>query len=240
VFHLSVDPAGTNKQTSDPAGLIYAGQGYVSQEYDENGVRIHRREPQLRILDALEVPSNQVEIVQYMKKYATERPVDQFHVECRSGYTATADMIEAWFGVEVQRHDPGPIKKGVRLQSAAGLIDEGIYDAGGPHAVVLFPGMKLADGTIGPDPQWEWLYDQFLKFGFIKHDHCVDAGTQLINRLAPDLRAGTEGLITRHIIKTSKLNADAELDAEIKRIVAGPVTEIPDEAAADFDVLCLN
>lgn len=190
-FHVSVDPTATNRETSDKAGFVYVAVGEVSIE----GVWNRR----MRFIDAQQSHVNQPELADKVAAYAMMRPVFLVHVETRSGFHATADLLEEKWQLTVHRHDPTNLKKVVRLKSVAGAIDDGMT---GCRAVVEFPGTTRADGTVGPDrDKWGWFYDQFLNFGFAE-DHCVDAGVQVIKYLImngelPIGAAGTSEIVKR-------------------------------------------
>lgn len=242
-MHLSIDPAATNRSTSDPAGVVYAGLGWVETTDVENDRETTRRHTQLRILDAVEVPSTQAEIAEYALAHSKQYPVDWIHVETRSGYAGTAEMLSKYLGIEnVQTHDPGPKNKGVRLQQVAGLIDEAVFDAGGPHASVLFPGRKDENGDVVGDPNFYWLYAEFLEFGQV-NDHCVDAVTQLVHHHAPDLDIDSRGSVSR---QANQIDKDAGKDpralAAVREIIDAPARTAARERSdvADYLMVCSN
>lgn len=200
-FHYSVDPAATSKPNADFAGCIYGAVGDVTSIHGST-IQTYRT---LRILDADQFHANQLELAQKCKEFAETRSVDYLHAETRSGFQAIGQMLQLMVGAEnVICHDPGNQNKRLRLKNAAPWIDEAACRASGCMASVEFPGMRMKDGTIGPDPKWDWLYDQILKFGAVSDDHVCDALSQLVNHLA---RTGElpkmEGIIT------SQLQAEA-------------------------------
>ena len=77
---------------------------------------------------------------------------------------------------------------GILLRDPA-FIEIGSIDIEGARAVLEFPGVWNEEGKLVCHPDYRWLVDQFLKFGTIKADHCVDAITQLLPSL--DLRPGS-------------------------------------------------
>lgn len=185
VFHVTVDPTATNKETADKAGLVYVAVGEVPVTIIDNGVESVGYLNKVRVIDYKEIHVNQVELADTVARYSMARPVYQVHVETRGGYQATADILQNKWGIEAVRHDPGPRNKEQRLKQCAGVIDNSL--AGLP-ALVEFPGIMMTDGRIGPSEQHKSFYNQFLDFGYATDDHCVDAMTQLVNYL---LRSGT-------------------------------------------------
>lgn len=192
-LHLSLDPSATNREKSDKAGLVYAGLAEVKGA-DADGAEVWRNH--LRVIDAQELSANQVELVENIVDYARHRPVYTVHVETRSAFHATADMLEAQFGIVAERHDPTNKSKEIRLKGVAALFDDSSKDF---RAVVEFPGKVDDDGKVGPDAEkWGWLYDQFLNFGVTASDHVVDAAVQLATFFQRDgsLRVGSTQRVT--------------------------------------------
>lgn len=184
VFHISVDPTATNKESSDKAGLVYAAVGEIPVVRVQDGREIVGYQMRLRILSVNEIHANQVELADRVAQFAATRPVGEVHVETRSGFHATADIIENKFGIHCTRHDPANKDKEQRLKQCAGVIDAGLE---GMDPLVEFPGELKTDGSIGQSDQWKGLYSQILNFGYSDEDHLVDALTQLVNHL---LRVG--------------------------------------------------
>jgi len=229
LFHVSVDPTATNRETSDKAGLVYAAMGEISRMADNGSERTY--ESRVRILDAQQNHVNQVELADHVARYALQHPVWKVHVETRSGYHATADILENTWGLTVERHDPTNIKKMVRLKQCAGLIDDSMP---GMRAVVEFPGRRDEHGKIGPDPaRWGWLYDQFLRFGFAD-DHVVDALSQLLNHFIRegDLVAGVgeaSESVRRAITQTGDPRVIAMLNSAKKQSAVGGSPGVEEE-----------
>lgn len=217
-FHYSVDPAATSKPNADYAGCVYAANGDVVSV--SGGTRSSYRT--LRILDADQFHANQLELAQKCKEFSESRSVDYLHAETRSGFQAIGQMLQLMVGADnVICHDPGNQNKGLRLKNAAPWIDEAACRASGCIASVEFPGVRAADGTLGPDQKWEWLYDQVLKFGVVTDDHCVDAVTQLVNYLA---RTGDlpkmEGIITSQLQAESMQVGDPRAKSWLDKVLA--------------------
>lgn len=220
-FYVSVDPAGTNQETSktgkpDKVGILYPGVGEVSRREGDTLVYNQR----VRILDAIQVYANQVELADKVASFALQRPVYQILVETRGGYHATADILENHWGLTTRRLDPGIRKKEVRLKQVAGLIDNSLK---GMPAVVEFPGVRKPDGTVGPDKdRWGWLYKQFLDFGVESDDHIVDAASQFLIEMirAGDIQPGV-GEASVQIRETMKETGDPRILAMLKEYEKG-------------------
>lgn len=182
--YVTVDPTATNKEKADKAGLVYVAVGEVQTDYAKDGTVTTGFMTKARIVDYKEIHVNQVELADTVAQYSMARPVHQVHVETRSGYHATADILQNKYNIEAVRHDPGPKNKEQRLKACAGIIDNSLQ---GLQALVEFPGVPHTDGKLGPDEKHKPFYNQFLDFGYAPDDHCVDAVTQLLNYL---LRSG--------------------------------------------------
>lgn len=182
--YVTVDPTATNKEKADKAGLVYVAVGEVQTDYAKDGTVTTGFMTKARIVDYKEIHVNQVELADTVAQYSMARPVHQVHVETRSGYHATADILQNKYGIEAVRHDPGPKNKEQRLKACAGIVDNSLA---GLQALVEFPGVPHTDGKLGPDEKHKPFYNQFLDFGYAPDDHCVDAVTQLLNYL---LRSG--------------------------------------------------
>lgn len=182
--YVTVDPTATNKEKADKAGLVYVAVGEVQTDYAKDGTVTTGFMTKARIVDYKEIHVNQVELADTVAQYSMARPVHQVHVETRSGYHATADILQNKYGIEAVRHDPGPKNKEQRLKACAGIVDNSLA---GLQALVEFPGVPHTDGKLGPDEKHKPFYNQFLDFGYAPDDHCVDAVTQLLNWL---LRSG--------------------------------------------------
>lgn len=182
--YVTVDPTATNKEKADKAGLVYVAVGEVQTDYAKDGTVTTGFMTKARIVDYKQIHVNQVELADTVAQYSMARPVHQVHVETRSGYHATADILQNKYGIEAVRHDPGPKNKEQRLKACAGIVDNSLQ---GLQALVEFPGVPHTDGKLGPDEKHKPFYNQFLDFGYAPDDHCVDAVTQLLNYL---LRSG--------------------------------------------------
>lgn len=194
--YLSLDPAGTNRADSDDAGILFAGfaQLRVTRK-GESGEEYQDAEHQIRIVEAHGVKANQTELVNFGGEICMRRDVDWVLAEMVSGYQALGEMWRNKFGVDVIECPPGGKSKSVRLKRVSNMIDNSVR---GSQAVVLFPGKRDEHGNLGPDPDWQWLYDQFLSFGSTDKDHLVDCTTQLCWHLADQVGVG-RGAVSERI-----------------------------------------
>lgn len=217
LFHNSLDPTATNREKSDKAAFVYAGIGDIVQKGD-SATSYTRR---LRVLDFHEFHATQTEGVNEVCLYAAAHTTHYIHVEVRSGFNASAEMFEAR-GLDVICHDPKNRKKELRLMDVATMLDDSLRDKGFPGAVIEFPGMRLEDGSIGPDPESPTapLEEQILQFGSVKDDHGVDALTQLAKHLGPELDVG-EGPMTKKAQAAVRTGSDPHL-ARMYRMFGAP------------------
>ena len=202
-FHISADPTATNRENADRAGLVYAAFGEIVTATSQESVVAESR---LRILDATEQHWGQVQLADGIAAYSATRPTSMAHIETRGGYHATADILENKYGIVAVRHDPTNVKKMVRVKRVAGLIDDSLP---GLRAQVEFPGMKMHDGTIGPDQRWQWLYEQFLNFGFAA-DHTCDAVVQLVKwGVDSGILVAGDGEVSRQAVRVVGYRSEA-------------------------------
>lgn len=195
-FYLSLDPAATNREGADKAGIVYGGLGELAwEEISDDGTQVMSTEMRFRVLDAHQIHATQSELVEHAFGLCLVNKVDHVVAETRSGYVAVAEMFENMHGIKPIRIDPGNKSKEIRLRSAAPMLEDGNSDSG-LRAVVEFPGKRDETGKIVPDEKFHFLYDQILNFGFCSDDHCVDAVTQVVNYLASDLGVG-RGIASR-------------------------------------------
>lgn len=225
--YASIDPTATNKEGSDRAGILYGALGEISAVDD--GVR--RYQTRLRILEGSRIHANQVELADHIAAFVLQRPVYQVVVETRSGFHATADVLENKYGLEVDRVDPGPKKKGVRLKEVAALIDDSSADF---RALVEFPGEIRPDGTIGPTDAIKPIVDQILDFGVVADDEYVDCASQLVKKLNAEGRlvGGTDvaSESVRQVIKKKGDPRDIAWFENLKRQSSGEVTVEEEES----------
>lgn len=219
--YLSLDPSATNRPGSDKVGIVHAGMGEFSwEEVSADGVPVYRCENRLRIVDANQIHATQSELVEYTCGYSLIKQVDHVIVETRSGFVAVAEMFENMHGIKPIRRDPGNKSKDVRLRAAAPALEDGNADDG-IRAVVEFPGKRDEAGNIVPDERFDWLYRQILDFGFAAEDHCVDALTQLVNYLAPELSVG-KGVVSRIMQEEVKQASNPRLKSVLSKWFSTP------------------
>lgn len=199
IKRLSLDPAATREQHNDRAGALLLANGEIrSVEKDAAGGEVVSFEHRVRILEAKEIHATQSDLVEASYTYCVEKRVDYIHVETRGGYVGTAEMFKNQYDIDVIRHDPTNAQKGDRLKAAAPAIEDA-NAASGIRAVVEFPGRQLPDGSWEPLDEFAWLCKQILEFGYHKGDHSVDALTQVILYLAPDIGIGLSARIQRQV-----------------------------------------
>lgn len=210
---LSCDPSATSHSKSDMAGVVWLGLGDVIwHDEDENGRPIICRERRMRVLWAGEIRANQNELVRAVADFVQTRHADAIYIESRGAFHATADMLDEFYGIESFKLDPGPKDgKATRLRQCASVLDDSMADMGGPRAVFEFPGVRNESGELVCHPDYQWLVDQFTKFGTIKGDHCVDAITQVIP--LADLRPGRGADRGESTVRTQVV-----VDSDLKRL----------------------
>jgi hypothetical protein len=205
--HLSVDPAATNREQSDKAGIVVLAEGPVSWETADELGPIHHTERRVRVLDAYQMHATQSEAVEWIGDYLERhRRVRSVHVETKSAFVGMAEMFKNKYGLDVVRHEPGQKSKEIRLRGCAAMIDNSLAHLG-TCAVVEFPGVweRGDDGetTLVPDPDIAWLIDEVLNFGVCAHDHGLDALTQVLNWMAPDVGVGA-GAASAQVIQAKR------------------------------------
>lgn len=230
VRHLSIDPAATNRESSDRAGVIYAAHGDL--QWQEGSV--HHSVPRLRIISGQRLRATQSEVVEEIAEFARVNRVDYIYCETVSGFAATAEMFENQYDIDVIRLQPTNKKKEVRLRNCQVMLDDSHRDKG-IIPVVEFPGKwdkgasqctncgslslritgehaicsecdRLVDRLV-PDDSIEWLVNQLTRFGVVNDDDGVDALTQLALHIAPDLGVG-EGVASQ-VIKAQVRGGDS-------------------------------
>lgn len=234
--HVSLDPAWTNREHSDRAGMVVAVVGKIEGVLiDDDGREVRASERQVRITHARAdkatadgMRQNLVWLIDAAADAGVE--IDELHVETNSAGTVIADNLENEFGVSVQRHFAGKSKE-IRLRRVMGMIDDSNKQR---RACVLFPGKAKRDiagdlvlddqggVVVEPDPEWDWMYRQFLEFGFTSEDHCLDATTQLCNALSSEVEPG-KGVVTRAVKKAIEKSADRKaIEAVLARVRRKP------------------
>ena len=114
--------------------------------------------------------------------------------------------------------------------------------------MVEFPGVPktdrdgkpvIRDGctVLIPDPEYEWLIEQFTEFGNNASDHALDATTQLINWASRnDKLPASGGLVTRKVVEqVSMEGCDARIrDAFRKAASPKPMGTVEDRLVDFF------
>jgi hypothetical protein len=229
MFHLSVDPAATNREKSDKAGLIYAACGEVKGIRKDEGQEFEDCECRLRIVDVRQFNATQSELAEAVAHFCLSRPVDYVHVETQSGYAATAEMLTNQYGMDVVTHVPGNKSKELRFRGVASVIEHYHYRKGGGGAVVEFPGV-VKDGSLVPDPDLRWVFDQVLNFGSHAEDHCVDALTQLCKHLVSSgaIQPG-KGIISEQVMGVAEGRVEPRIAEFVRSMRNGPDNQRPVE-----------
>jgi len=214
VHHLSLDPTATSREKSDEASFVYAAIGDVVTATRDS---IQYRK-ELRILDARQFHATQSTGVEEVCAFASVNRVDYVHAETRSGFNATAEMLEAR-DIDVIRHDPGNRSKERRLMDVATMLDDSPTDKGLEGAVVRFPGMMGPNGVPVQDPDSPilWLEQQILEFGVCQKDNGLDATTQLCKFLGPELGVG-QGQVTKTVQRQERAASHQTLDKMLRMI----------------------
>ncbi len=230
-MYLSVDPSATNSSDSDEASFVYAGLGDVTTG-DETVTHTRR----LRIVAVDEFKASQGEAIDKAVGFARGHRVDEILWEKRGTTSAGPEMLEREYGLTVSIADPGNRDKLLRLEDVAPVMDASLQKRGLPPASVEFPGVVREDGTIGPDPEYAWYFQQILDAGVAVKDHALDATTQLVKRLLPDLRIGC-GVVTETIRVMDK-KRDPRVQEFLRRAFD---TNSEDEPVAERDyVYCMT
>lgn len=183
-YVVSGDPTATSRDKSDRAGIAYCAVGEASWLEEVEGSVVRKTEARIRFIGFAEIKARPGDFTEYIMRLMLEgRPVDAVLVETVGGFTGIIDDFDRRFGVSAIPISTANRSKEARLKSASPAIDDQRFGpfGKGPGAVVEFPGIRMADGTVGPDPQFEKFYNQILSFGATEHDHTCDAITQVVN-----------------------------------------------------------
>lgn len=205
--YLSVDPAATARAKSNRAGVLYAALNNVT-----DGKVTEKR---LRILTADRLLATQSQIIEHIAGFSFSNRVDFCIVEMVNAFLGIGEQLANQFGIEAIPVHPGLRSKEIRLRGVAPLLEDSRPSTESSGAVVEFPGMRMEDGTVGPDPYYQWFYDQVLRFGVQGSDDALDALTQMVAYLqrTGELNAGS-GFVTEAVQRTV-----ATGDNRIKRLL---------------------
>mgnify|MGYP001565127035 FL=1 len=215
VKYISLDPAATKQSGSDKAGIIYAGFGTVRVERDIDGIPTVDTEKRVRLLAAHEIHATQSDLADYTMNFARNQPVDYVMAEMVGGFAGIEEMFMG-YGIDVIRCHPGIKNKETRLRGVAPIIEDSNASQGF-RAVCEFPGV-WKDGKLVLDEAFKNLVEQVIEFKSCARDDMVDALSQLLGHLSPDLGVG-RGIVSRQAEKIEAVSRDPRLQAIIKRIM---------------------
>lgn len=214
--HISLDPAWTNREHSDKAGMIIGVLSKVRGVVKTNGGEVAATESQIRLTHAHTDKVDASAFQEMMENLILRADgdgvvVDEVHIETNSAGAPIAVNIENAFqehGVRVNKSFSVKSKE-IRLLQVMGMLNDSP-----PHrrACFLFPGKARRDddgelvldddgaAVIEEDPEWKWLYRQVLDFKALgdREKDTVDAITLLCNGLSGDVESG-RGVITRAV-----------------------------------------
>ncbi len=195
VFHLSVDSASTGRPSGDKSGLVLVAVGDVVEEsVGEDGVKTVRYARRIRVVSAEEFHATQTDLAARMAEMVKARRVDVAHVEISGGYgESVRDQLADRYGIDsLVQHRPGDKGKEARLRRVAGLLE-----AGSPGIVppVEFPA-AFEDGRPRASGAVRRLVDEVVNFRVVTGHHMLDALTQVVRYLAPEVASVHNGTAT--------------------------------------------
>lgn len=213
-YVLSIDPSATANKHSDDTGWVYAAIGpVVRTTVDSAGRESVSERTELRVIEAGEMKVEAVQIIDFIRQFCISHQVDEVIVETAASFAIIPQIIERDFGIKVVsynvqgRHFVGG--KVGRLRMVAPMLEASPHSDGKVRACVAFPGVRiLGGGAVKLDPEYEWLQRQILDAGFVKADHAMDAITQMIRYLSPQLSDGAIELGGRVSDAIRKVEAD--------------------------------
>lgn len=213
MMHLSVDPAFTNTENSDKAGLVLVGIGDLRHTSDEGGRITSSSRRVIRLVDFTEMNATQGELSDVIASIASSRRIDLVHYEEVGGTTALGELLEGIHGITTAvGHKPGPRGKERRLRQVAPLIEDG---AAGLRACVEFPASRNSDGDLVLNPMYRPLHEYIVNFRVASGFHGLDALTQILKYLSPEVGVG-EGEVTRQVEAHKEKNRIARFLEEAK------------------------
>lgn len=207
--YLSLDPAGTNREGADKAGILHAAVGVAVVERDD----VEIREQQGRVLPtSREIHATPKALRDEAGTMCMEHNIHEVMYEGAGQAAAWGEFFEEAYDVSPIVCSPGKMSKEVRLRRVAPMLD---HTEASP-ACVLFPGKagpKLPDGSPGPavadEDRYGWMYSQFLQFGTINRDHLLDAVTQWCNHVSTELQPG-RGEVSRQVRRAVGMRGGSE------------------------------
>lgn len=226
VKHISLDPAATNTATSDKAGIVYGGMGDVRTTKESEGLLVQGTEKRFRVLDYREIHATQSDLTDYTTSFALHQPVDYVLVEAVSGFKGIVEMFRG-NGIDAIPMSPRGKNKEQRLRAVAPILEDANVHQG-VRAVCEFPaeigedGKAILDnhGRMRIDPKCKGLAEQVIDYGVCAADHGLDALTQVLGYLSPDLAIG-RGIVSEQAQRIETLAGDPRMRAIVKRIMGG-------------------
>lgn len=165
------------------------------------GMTHEDRVPRIRVIDAAAFFAGPTEGVEYICGYGATHKLDKVHVEVATFSSAIVEMLRNQLKLspsQIVGHMPKNVSKEQRLRAVAPMLDDSQRDFGLAGPACEFPGTLDSRGEIVPHPKMKWLFDQIVGFGMSNEDHAVDAITQLLKSVMPDMGVG-EGAVTAAI-----------------------------------------
>jgi len=218
-FHCTIDPAATSKEQqekqrhkADKAGMIWAGVGMLREVVlNEGGHLVHSEGRNVvRIMDCMTFLATPSDAVARFGDFFKTHKVDKVHVEVTGVGLATSELLRNNYKLPASaliEHRPGRRSKRERLRATSVMLDNSGVDLGLPPAVVEYAGV-WRNGRVELVPSVREVWEQTLNFGFVTDDHCVDAQSQLLAWLSPQIHLG--GAVTNIVNLSSEDQTPAE------------------------------
>lgn len=221
-FHLSLDPSATSRQNrtkkTDRSAIVYAAKGdlvlrSVTKMGTTGWVTNEDRIPRIRVIDAEAFYAGPTEGVEYVYTYGLTHRLDKVHVEVATFSSAIVEMFRNQLKLTASQiigHQPKNVSKETRLRAVSTMLDDSQRDFGMSGPVCEFPGTLDQNGNIICHPKFKWLHDQIVGFGMSNEDHAVDAITQLLKSVMPDMSIG-EGAVSAAIRREMVIESQADM-----------------------------
>lgn len=231
VKYLSLDPSATKESTSDKAGILYAGKGYVRVIREVDGIQTVDTENRVRFFDCTEIHATQSDLTEYAYMHARAKPVDYVLAEAVSGFKGIIEMFNG-LGIDAIPLNPRGKSKETRLRGVAPMLEDS--NPALQRAIAEFPAARNDRGELELHPNFRSLAEQIIDFGVCAKDDCLDACSQLLGYLAPELDVG-QGIVTQSIHRQEQQVGDPRMIALYKsydraqKKANGPPEEQEDE-----------
>lgn len=234
---VSLDPAAEDKRGSDKVGHVVVAVGAI-EDVDADGNLCYRRV--IRVIEAQEYHATQIDLADRLAALAKSNlKIDEFVIEKVTALgVGVRDHLEREHGITaVTLIPPGPRSKEQRLHAVKGMLEAASV---GIRPVVQFAGKKidgghdpetgqqLPDRLVPVDEGMNALVQYITHFRMMSGFHSLDACTQVILYLSPEVGGGP-GRVAE---QAKKLSADAEAK---KRLIEMH-KQAPDESAREADV----